>query len=168
MPTLNESGHTTSIEEEKHLLMPCERIRHGRLQGSTEEVQITGAQLVPHVNYLHGWKASSSAYAFRQLEQLRVTGHGTEECAHVRGGAAENEHRPLGTSQCPCNLAGMIAWRGIILFVGPLMFFVQYEQARALKRGKECAPRSDDDVRLSLLYPLPFVPQLALREPAVQ
>src|SRR5438445_4135012 len=61
----------------------------------------------------------------------------------------------------------MVARRSFLLFVGPLVLFVDDDKAQAGLRRKKGAARADDDVEPPFAHLVPHIEVLARREAAV-
>ena len=88
--------------------------------------------------------------------------------AHVRRRAAEYHHGVLSASPFDGHVAGVIAGRGRLLLVRPLLLFVYDNQANVRHGRERGAPRADDDIKLTLRDAPPFVIPLPQRQSAVK
>ncbi|MBT9149353.1 MAG: hypothetical protein DDT27_01097 [Dehalococcoidia bacterium] len=75
----------------------------------------------------------------------------------VRGSASEDHHRTGKLSQLQSYVTGMIERALVMLFVGPLVFLVDYDEPQIGLRGKDSASRTDDHVAFAIPNPMPFI-----------
>ncbi len=103
----------------------------------------------------------------RHLDQPKFSLLGAIPAFQRRRSRAKHQRNLLRFGPPERDLAGMIARRRFLL-EGGLMLLVEHDQPQVRRRGKNGAPRADDDLHLAARDPLPMPVPLRLAQMAVQ
>ena len=170
-----ESRQSAPVQEQQRLLVAVEGVPERLDQRAREQLAraahvddldlrefVDGPELRRAVRLPHGPQPA------RQVDALDLSVGGPVPALGVRGGGAEDDGRAGQLAQALGDRARVVARRGVVLLVGPLVRLVDHDQAEVRLRREDGGARADDDVERTGGDLRPLVVRLPEREPRVQ
>ena len=144
----NKSRIASPVQKQHRLFFPLQTSAHPFRQHSAQDRAVSFFQFFPHIHDTYIRKPGTSISAF-QDKQGKFPGSASIVGIHRRGRGAEHHMRLLQARPLDCSLPCMVAGCHLT-FIGTFVFFIDNDQSKIGKRGKQCGTGPQHDAHLTL------------------
>ena len=135
----------SAIQKQKDLFLSLQPLIHCSQQLIAQQIALSPTDRLAHFHQLYIRKAAiDAAWHFNQpINTLNCSGIGFQR----RRGTCQNDQRMMMSSSLQSDIATMIAWRGILLIAG-IVLFIHDDDTQIIKRHKNRTACTDHDLHL--------------------